>query len=84
MSALAKVSLSAGPFVVIVGPSGVGKDALIRGLASRLGEDDGVFAVRRVVTRARRLSCSSPRGRKRSRSDSPLFVRKPDGEFVVD
>ncbi len=40
-----------GLFVAIVGPSGAGKDALIRGLSARLGEADGVFAVRRVVTR---------------------------------
>jgi ribose 1,5-bisphosphokinase len=51
MSAPAKASLSAGLFVAIVGPSGAGKDALIRGLAGRLGEGDGVFAARRVVTR---------------------------------
>ena len=52
MSALAKAASSAGLFVAVVGPSGAGKDALIRGLASRLGADDGVFAARRVVTRA--------------------------------
>jgi len=40
-----------GLFVAIVGPSGAGKDALIRGLAARLGEGDGVFYARRVVTR---------------------------------
>ncbi len=51
MSALAKASPSAGLFVAIVGPSGAGKDALIRGLAGRLGESDGVFTARRVVTR---------------------------------
>jgi ribose 1,5-bisphosphokinase len=51
MSALAKTSPATGLFVAIVGPSGAGKDALIRGLAERLGESDGVFYVRRVVTR---------------------------------
>jgi ribose 1,5-bisphosphokinase len=51
MSALAKTSPATGLFVAIVGPSGAGKDALIRGLASRLGESDGVFYARRVVTR---------------------------------
>ena len=51
MSALAKALPSAGLFVAIVGPSGAGKDALIRGLAGRLGESDGVFTARRVVTR---------------------------------
>ncbi len=40
-----------GLFIAIVGPSGAGKDALIRGLSARLGEADGVFYVRRVVTR---------------------------------
>jgi len=40
-----------GLFVAIVGPSGAGKDALIQGLSARLGEADGVFCVRRVVTR---------------------------------
>jgi len=51
MSSLAKTASSPGLFVAIVGPSGVGKDALIRGLAERLGEGDGVFYARRVVTR---------------------------------
>ncbi len=51
MSALAKTSPATGLFVAIVGPSGAGKDALIRGLAGRLGERDGVFYARRVVTR---------------------------------
>ena len=51
MSALAKTSPATGLFVAIVGPSGAGKDALIRGLAGRLGEGDGVFYARRVVTR---------------------------------
>ena len=51
MSALAKALPSTGLFVAVVGPSGAGKDALIRGLAGRLGEGDGVFYARRVVTR---------------------------------
>jgi ribose 1,5-bisphosphokinase len=51
MSALAGTSPVTGLFVAIVGPSGAGKDALIRGLAGRLGESDGVFYARRVVTR---------------------------------
>ena len=51
MSALARTSPATGLFVAIVGPSGAGKDALIRGLADRLGEGDGVFYARRVVTR---------------------------------
>ncbi len=40
-----------GLFVAIVGPSGAGKDALIRGLGARLGDADSVFFARRVVTR---------------------------------
>ena len=51
MSAQLQASSAAGLFVAIVGPSGAGKDALIRGLAARLGEADGVFYARRVVTR---------------------------------
>ena len=51
MSALARTSPATGLFVAIVGPSGAGKDALIRGLAARLGEGDRVFYARRVVTR---------------------------------
>jgi len=52
MSALATAAPAKGLFVAIVGPSGVGKDALIRGLAARLGEADGVAFARRVVTRS--------------------------------
>lgn len=51
MSALARISPATGLFVAIVGPSGAGKDAVIRGLAGRLGEADGVCFARRVVTR---------------------------------
>jgi ribose 1,5-bisphosphokinase len=51
MSAPQKIDGAVGLFVAIVGPSGAGKDALIRGLSARLREADGVFTVRRVVTR---------------------------------
>jgi len=40
-----------GLFVAIVGPSGAGKDTLINSLRERLGEAEGVFYARRVVTR---------------------------------
>ena len=40
-----------GVFVAIVGPSGAGKDSLIRGLGERLTARDGVVVARRVVTR---------------------------------
>ena len=52
MSAVIKASPATGLFVAIVGPSGAGKDALIRGLAARLGEADQIVFARRVVTRA--------------------------------
>ena len=42
---------SPGVFVAIVGPSGAGKDSLIRGLGERLTGRDGVVIARRVVTR---------------------------------
>jgi len=42
---------SPGVFVAIVGPSGAGKDSLIRGLSERVTADDGVVIARRVVTR---------------------------------
>ena len=51
MAARVSISPGMGLFVAIVGPSGAGKDALIRGLADRLGEGDGVFYARRIVTR---------------------------------
>ncbi len=51
MSAAQKTDVAEGLFVAVVGPSGAGKDALIRGMAARLREADGVFTVRRVVTR---------------------------------
>ena len=45
------MSLKPGLFVAIVGPSGAGKDSLIRALAARFPADEFVI-VRRVVTRA--------------------------------
>src|SRR5271169_4934310 len=42
---------SPGVFVAIVGPSGAGKDSLIRGLGERLTAHDDVVIARRVVTR---------------------------------
>jgi ribose 1,5-bisphosphokinase len=40
-----------GLFAAIVGPSGAGKDSLIRALAERLADDRGFAVVKRVVTR---------------------------------
>jgi ribose 1,5-bisphosphokinase len=41
-----------GVFVCVVGPSGAGKDTLIRYAETRLGQDPDVLFVRRLVTRA--------------------------------
>jgi len=41
-----------GVFVCVVGPSGAGKDTLIRYAETRLGQREDVFFVRRLVTRA--------------------------------
>ena len=41
----------AGLFVAIVGPSGVGKDSLIRAVAARFAGDPAFLAARRVITR---------------------------------
>jgi ribose 1,5-bisphosphokinase len=43
------VTIGPGLFVAIVGPSGAGKDSVIRGLAERMGE--AIVVARRVVTR---------------------------------
>ena len=49
--AAASRRVAKGLFVAVVGPSGAGKDTLINGLRDCLGEADGVFYARRVVTR---------------------------------
>jgi ribose 1,5-bisphosphokinase len=51
MGAAPQPETAMGLFVAVVGPSGAGKDALIRGLAARIGEAEGVHYARRVVTR---------------------------------
>lgn len=51
MAAPSAAERRSGLFVAIVGPSGAGKDTLINCLRARLGEADGVFYARRVVTR---------------------------------
>ena len=45
------MSRGSGLFVAIVGPSGAGKDSLIRAAAARFADDGNFFVVRRVVTR---------------------------------
>lgn len=40
-----------GIFVAVVGPSGAGKDSILRGAAAQLSGDDRVHFVRRMVTR---------------------------------
>ncbi len=46
------MSARPGLFVAIVGPSGAGKDSLIRATSARLAADPGFVALKRVVTRA--------------------------------
>lgn len=41
--------MTSAPVIAVVGPSGVGKDSVMRGLAE---QDDGFRLVRRVITRA--------------------------------
>ncbi len=67
-----------GLFVAIVGPSGAGKDALIRGLGQRLGEADGVFCVRRVVTR--RADCFEDH---ETLEESEFVVARERGRFAL-
>jgi len=44
-------AIGPGAVVLVVGPSGAGKDTLLRLVRGRLGGDDGFFFARRVVTR---------------------------------
>jgi ribose 1,5-bisphosphokinase len=44
--------MGGGTFVCVVGPSGAGKDTLIRGAQARLGADPRFLFPRRIVTRA--------------------------------
>jgi ribose 1,5-bisphosphokinase len=45
------VSSERGRLVLVVGPSGVGKDSVIEGVRARLGGEGGVLVARRMVTR---------------------------------
>jgi ribose 1,5-bisphosphokinase len=78
MSAAPLTLLSTGLFVAVVGPSGAGKDALIRGLAGRFGEAHGVFVARRVVTRSADASENHD-----TLSESEFLAARADGRFAL-
>jgi len=72
------LSPATGLFVAIVGPSGAGKDAMIRGLAARLGEGDGVFYARRVVTR-----CADAFEDHDTLAEAAFAVAQAEGRFAL-
>lgn len=67
--------MSKGPVIAVVGPSGVGKDSIMRGLAAR---DPGLRMLRRVITR------DSDAGEDIVAVDLPGFARmQAEGAFAL-
>lgn len=69
----------AGMLVVVVGPSGAGKDSLIAYARERLSEDPSVLFVRRAVTRAPDRSAEDHDGL----SDTEFAATEHAGGFAV-
>ena len=72
------MSLGPGIFVAIVGPSGVGKDSLIRALGQRMREGDGIVLARRVVTRA--ADAHEDHG---TLDEPAFFAARAEGRFAL-
>ncbi|WP_246659137.1 phosphonate metabolism protein/1,5-bisphosphokinase (PRPP-forming) PhnN [Rhizobium sp. FY34] len=72
-------SRPAGRMIVVVGPSGVGKDTLIQCAAEHFKDHDGLRFVRRAITR----SASAGGEDHESLSEAEFEARERDGGFAV-
>ncbi len=65
--------------ILIVGPSGAGKDTLLNGARERLGEHPGVRFVRRVITRPGDMGEEAHE----SISEQAFLLREAAGDFAL-
>lgn len=74
-----QLPVTGGAFIAVVGPSGAGKDTLLNYACEALAGDDGVFFVRRVITRPADASTE----RHLPATEPEFDEMKADGRFAL-